>query len=85
MVDSDNIAWRDIEGEILLMRLKDGAVFSMEETSAFIWRLLETGSQDEEYIASQICAEFDVDPETARTDVKEFISDMMGAELIKTM
>jgi hypothetical protein len=82
--DSDAAAWREIEGEVVLMRLKDGAVFSLEETGAFIWGLLEKAAWSQDGIVNCLCEEFEVDEDTARTDVSEFLAEMVEAGLVKT-
>ena len=85
MADSDNAAWREIEGEVVLMRLRDGAVFSLEETGAFIWGLLEREPRAEEEIVVKVREEFGVDEETARADISEFLSEMQEAGLIRAV
>jgi len=85
VADSDNAAWREIEGEVVLMRLRDGTVFSLEETGAFIWGLLEKGPCTNEAVILRLCEEFEVDEETARADVSEFLSEMQEAGLIRAV
>jgi hypothetical protein len=83
-MNPDSTAWRQIEGEMVLMRLKDGAVFSLEETGAFIWGVLANGPHSEDELVRQVCDEFEVDEQSARADLAEFLAEMLAAGLIKS-
>ena len=48
-------------------------LISLTETSAFIWRLLEQGHSTDE-ILKRVLSEYDIDEETARKDMDEFIN-----------
>ena len=47
-------------------------VITLNETGAFLWKLLESGA-DEEYLFKQLVSNFNVDNSTAENDVKDFI------------
>ncbi|MBE7052761.1 MAG: PqqD family protein [Ruminococcaceae bacterium] len=53
--------------------LEVGAMITLNETSAFIWRMLEKGS-DKETIAQNMIKEYSIDKETALLDISEFIN-----------
>jgi len=80
--ESNNAAWREIDGEVVLMRLKDGVVFSLAETGAFIWSLVEQGPRSQEDIIKALCDEFEVDEATASGDVAKFLADLVTAGLV---
>ena len=48
------------------------AMITINETGAFIWNLLADGA-DIDTITSAMCAEFEIDNDTARVDALEFI------------
>ena len=48
------------------------AMITINETGAFIWQQLEKGCEVNE-IVSAMCAEFEIDADTAREDCLEFI------------
>lgn len=48
------------------------AMITINETGAFIWNLLEKGT-DTDSIVSAMCSEYDIDADSARADVQEFI------------
>lgn len=57
------------------------SIISLNDSGAFLWKLLEAGS-DEEALVSSMLKEYDVDEKTARADVKEFIENMRAANLL---
>ncbi len=57
-------------------------VINLNETGAFLWKLLKEGS-DEEGLVKALLAEYDVEEELARTDVKAFVDKLNGAGLIE--
>ena len=48
------------------------AMITINETGAFIWKQLEKGCEVDE-VVSAMCAEFEIDADTAREDCLEFI------------
>ena len=53
--------------------LEVGAMITLNETSAFIWRMLEKGV-DKETITQNMIKEYNIDKETALLDISEFIN-----------
>lgn len=45
---------------------------TVNEVGAFLWERLEKGATEEELLAA-VLAEYDVDAETAKADIKEFL------------
>ena len=58
------------------------AVITLNPVGARIWELLD-GQRDLEAIASTICEEFEVEFETARADVDEFIHGLEETKLVE--
>lgn len=48
------------------------AMITINDTGAFIWQQIEKGS-DVDGIVEAMCAEFEIDADTAREDCEEFI------------
>ena len=55
---------------------------TLNDTGEFIWKQLEKDITDEE-IVSALTAEYDIDEEKAKADVKEFIEKLKGADFIE--
>ena len=55
---------------------------TLNETGAFLWKELVKGC-DEDALLAALLAEYDVEEEIAKTDVKAFITKLTEAGLIK--
>lgn len=69
---------REIAGETYLVpigaTLKSyNGIFALSEVAAFIWDRLPD-AQDESAVVDSVIAEYEVEPETARSDVREFLA-----------
>lgn len=72
-----NFIARNIAGELILVptgpESAKAGLITMNTVGAFIWSLLEKGS-DETAILNAILNEFEVDEQTAKTDMDEFLT-----------
>jgi hypothetical protein len=81
------VVLRRIGEDRLLVPVSGGAarepcVFPVNETGEFLWaRLLEGRTADE--AAAALAAEFDVEPEAARADAREFVETLLQQGLIE--
>jgi hypothetical protein len=74
----------DLGGESIILNLKSGIYYSLDELGTRIWALIEqptaiTGIRD------AIVAEYDVQPEVCERDVRAFIEGMEAAGLIEVL
>ncbi len=77
---------REIDGEYLLIpanatALEFNGIITVNEVGAFIWKQLSS-CETKEDIVKAILQEYDVDEETARTDLEEFLDVFQKANLI---
>lgn len=56
-------------------------IMSLNETGAFLWRMLEKGAERGE-LAESLTKEYDVDGQTAAADVDSFLAQLREKELI---
>lgn len=82
----DGFILREVAGSYLVVavgaRVKDfNGMINLNETGAFLWKLLEKGATEEEAVA-ELLKEYDVDEETAKADVKAFVSKLTEAGLL---
>ena len=56
-------------------------MITLNETGAFLWRLLETDT-DEEAMLKAMLAEFDVDEATAKAGIARFVSKLQNEGLL---
>ena len=59
-----------------------GGVVNLNETGAFLWKLLEKSSTQSEMVDA-LLNEYDVDRDTAEKDVKAFTDKLMEAKLVE--
>lgn len=74
------LAAKQVGNELVLVPLQGSVadlseMFTLNEVGSFIWESLDESDSEEE-ICSKVIEEFDIDAETARTDVANFLSDL---------
>ncbi|OLC54835.1 MAG: hypothetical protein AUH92_03370 [Acidobacteria bacterium 13_1_40CM_4_69_4] len=84
---SPDVVARRVAGEYLLVPVRSGAaqmdyIFTANEIGSVIFRLLD-GRREAAEIARLVSEEFQVDEESARADVLEFLSTLLGAGLVE--
>ncbi len=77
---------REVAGSYLVVavgsRVKQfNGMINLNETGAFLWKLLEKGTTEEEAVAAMLGA-YDVDEEIAKADVKAFIAKLTEAGVL---
>jgi coenzyme PQQ biosynthesis protein PqqD len=75
----ENVAWRIIGDEAVLLSAEDSSVHSLDAVGTRIWELCD-GEKTVSEIVDQVVSEFEVDRETAEKDVVEFIEELMNKE-----
>lgn len=81
-IASDDALARVLDGELVMLDLKSGTYFGMNEVGARIWEILTAG----ENIASAVetlTSEFAVDPSTVREDIESLLVQLAERDLIK--
>jgi Coenzyme PQQ synthesis protein D (PqqD) len=69
-------------GEAIVLNLKSGVYFGMEQVAALIWNLVEKPRTVGE-IRDAIMKEYDVDSNTCEQDLKLFLDRLQSAGLIE--
>jgi hypothetical protein len=59
------------------------AVMELNEVAAVVWRLAD-GDRTVRQISDEVVAEYDVSPDEALADVVAFLTEMTGADFMKT-
>ncbi len=75
------LAWREIEGEVVIISPEDSVVHELNETASFIWMQVNSSRSPAE-IADLLAAEYDVAAEVARADTEELISHLEAKRLL---
>ncbi|MDY2841526.1 MAG: PqqD family protein [Candidatus Borkfalkiaceae bacterium] len=78
---------REVAGSYLVVAVgkavkEFGGVVNLNETGAFLWKLLEKSSTESEMVDA-LLSEYEVDRDTAEKDVKAFTDKLMEAKLVE--
>lgn len=80
-IRNEDIAWRVIDGEALVVSPKDSLIYPLNDVGARVWGLLD-GKRTTSDIASIICEEFEGDGSVIQNDVMGFIEELLKAGLV---
>lgn len=77
----DDIVYREIDGEIVVLNLASGDYVAFDAIASRIWRLIEEfGSLP--LVKSGLLAEYDLDEETCQTELDAFVRTLHEKGLI---
>ena len=69
-----------LDDEIVLLDARTGEMFTLNETGAIVWQTVELGL---DATCERVCTEFDIDAESARSDVDELVAELLQRGLIR--
>ncbi len=72
----EGIAWREIDGEAVLVNVRRDEVMHLNPTAAFLWSLLD-GERSLAEVARAISEEFEVGEATAEADAVSFARELL--------
>lgn len=83
----DGFILREVAGNYIVVAVGDAVknfngVINLNETGAFLWKILEKGG-DKESLTAALLGEYDVQEEIAKADVEAFIEKLTEAGLVK--
>ncbi len=79
----DAAAWREVDGEVLILGLDSSTYFSTNSSGSILWKRLADGATRDELVES-LLATFDVDEERAVADVDAFIGRLTASDLLES-
>jgi hypothetical protein len=78
---SPNQVSTDLDGEVIVLGLKSGAYFGLDNVGVLIWNLIHAPRRVEA-IREAILEEYDVDPVCCETDLLAFLEKLADEGLI---
>lgn len=78
---AEDVLYRQVENEAILLHIPDGAYYSLNETSILFWEALEAQKPFAPVI-EQILAEYAVDRSTVLQDLEAFLQELTDLGLI---
>lgn len=79
---NNNLPWRIIEGEAILVNVKESEVIHLNPVGAEIWNSIN-GKKSAKEIIEHIYEQFEVDKETAEEDTLEFLEKLIKKGVIE--
>ena len=79
--NDEKTAYRIINGEAVVVNLKDSTFHTLNPVATFIWEQAN-GRIKAEQIIEKICEEFEVDWDTAKKDCLEFLGELSRKDLV---
>jgi len=76
-----NAAWREVEGEVVIISPEDSVLHELNATASFIWKQA-TGELRTEEISVRMAGEFEVSEETALADTREMVQHLTDKKLL---
>ena len=73
---SSAIAARMLGGEMMIMSAMDSTFFTLNEVATVIWQAADGQTPLAEIVEKKVCPEFEVDPEVARRDAEQFVTEL---------
>jgi hypothetical protein len=70
------IASRLLGGEMMIMSTVDSTFFTLNPVATVVWQAADGHTPLSEIVTQRICAEFDVDFETAHRDAEGFVEEL---------
>ncbi len=77
-----DVAWREIDGEIVLLDLTGAAYYSVSRSGVALWPAVVEGSSVAE-LAERLAREFSLEREVAERDVRGLIDSLRGEGLLE--
>ena len=77
------LAWREIDGETVIISPGDSVMHELNETGSFIWRQID-GRCSAAEIAGMLAAEYEVPPEDALADTEALLQQLATRALLVT-
>ncbi|MCC5637194.1 lasso peptide biosynthesis PqqD family chaperone [Nostoc sp. CHAB 5844] len=72
----------ELQGEVVILDIKSGAYYGLNQVGASIWNFIQSPKTVKE-IQETILAEYDVDAEVCKRDISALLEDLAAKELIE--
>ena len=84
----DGFILREVAGNFIVVVVGEAVkrfkgVINLNETGAYLWKILVKGVEDASQLVDALLSEYDVEKEIAEKDVNAFIAKLTEAGLIK--
>lgn len=78
----DSVPYKEVKGEVLLLNLKDGNYFGLNQTGVVIWKMLD-GTKTRSDIIKALKKRFNLREDTAKRHLSGFLKELKKNNLIE--
>ena len=79
---SREIAARELDGEMMIMSARYSTLFNLNAVGSAIWNAADGKTSLLDIVQNEICAEFDIDPETAYRDAEALVANLASLGIL---
>jgi hypothetical protein len=83
IIRSSDIACRKLEGEMIIMSVRDSTLFTLNEVATAIWEAADGRTPVERIVEDTVCQKYEVDRETALQDALELVHRLASSGLLR--
>jgi hypothetical protein len=80
----DSVLIRELQGESVLLNLDSESYFGLDEVGTRMWSALAS-TQTTDAACEALLSEYEVEPETLRTDLSAFVDALAEAGLVRVV
>ena len=84
IAQSPNIACRLLGGEMIVISTESSELFTLDEIATAIWSAADGRTPLREIVERRVCAEYEVDLETALRDTEELVRGLAAHGILLT-
>lgn len=74
----------EVGAETVLLHLDEGMYFGLDPVGMVIWEAMAAEGTTLDGLTGAVCAAFDVGPETAERDIRDFLAKLEDHKLVET-
>ena len=78
---SQDLEWREIEGEVVVLDLRTSTYMAVNNTGYVLWKALAAGAARSQLV-SELTEKFNLEAETAERDVDDFVDSLRRAHIL---
>ena len=76
--------WQEMDDQVLVLMPKQNTVHELNTTASFLWKNID-GELSTDDLANLLVDEFDVNLDTAKNDMQEFVTEMKAQGLVSVV
>jgi Coenzyme PQQ synthesis protein D (PqqD) len=80
---SEDIQWKEVEGEIVILDLRSARYMAVNESGRFLWEAAAEGTTRTRLV-KELMDKYHIDHPTAERDVEDFIETLRRNQLMAT-